>query len=183
MNIMMKKTLIMASVIALTMSSAAFAGECTCGCDKGAKMHPRPPHEFKNPEQKVNFEKKREEFESRLQLTDKQKEQAKVIREKGREEIKPVMDKIKAKYEEIQTVKRSRITVEAQNERINALNEEISALKKYAGELRKKNMEEFENILTRNQKKELTKMKEEGRKKFEERKNKPGFPPPPPPTE
>ena len=100
-------------------------------------------------------------------MTDEQKAKAKELRQKGFEEMKPVMDKIKEKRQEIEAVKLSRIAVQAQNEKIEQLKKEIGALKQEAHRLRMENMKKFEAILTKSQLKELKKMKEEGRKNFD----------------
>ena len=56
------------------------------------------------------------------------------------------------------------------------MHKEIRALKRAAHELRMQNMKDFEGILTKKQLKELKKMKEEGRKKFEKQHKKNGHP-------
>lgn len=162
----MKKILLLAGILALAMSTQAFAEEtataktmpvkqpsqCAKPCNK---MH-RPPMA----PNKVNFEK-------RLKLTDDQKVKAKDIHKKGFDEIKPIMDKLKLKHEEIEAVKRSKLAPEAQAEKIVELRKECKELKHQAREIQMKNMKEFESILTDKQKKELKKIKEEGRKNFE----------------
>lgn len=107
-------------------------------------------------------------FEQKLGLTEAQKAQAKEIRKNGHEKMKPVIDEIIAKKQEIKTVKLSRIAVQAQEEKIEALTQEIKELEKKAHEIRKQNMKEFESILTKKQKNILKQMKKEGRKRFEE---------------
>lgn len=163
---MMKKTLILASLLAVTMSSAVFAQETAT---PAAKVVPAAQQEQP---QKTTCEKQKpprheSEFEKRLKLTDAQKQQAKEIRMKGHKAIKPVMEQIKQKKDEIEAVKRSRIAVQMQEEKIEALKSEIRELHKKAHEIRVQNMKEFEAILTKKQLKELEKMKKEGRKKFE----------------
>ena len=176
----MKKLLLLMSVIALTMSTQVFAAEntesattpvkpkteCTKPCDK---MH-KPPMA---PPDKAAFEK-------RLKLTDAQKAQAKEIHKKGFEEIKPIMDKINLKREEIEAVKRSTLAPETQAEKIVQIRKELKELKHQARTVQMKNMKEFEAILTDKQKAELKKIKEEGRKKFEKEHKKNMFPPMPP---
>jgi Spy/CpxP family protein refolding chaperone len=112
-------------------------------------------------------EARRKEFEQRLNLTDKQKEKAKVIHQQGREQMKPIMMKIEVKRQEIETVKLTKISEKAQKERIETLNSEIAELEKQAQEIRKKNTQEFEKILNKKQKAELETMKAEGRAQFE----------------
>lgn len=161
----MKKTLIMASLLVFAAASSAYAVEnvpakdivpaqkTQCNCQ-------RPP---KGPD----FQKRHAEFEQRLKLTDEQKAKAKELRQKGFEEMKPVMDKIKEKRQEIEAVKLSRMAVQAQNEKIEQLKREIGALKKEMHRIRMENMKKFEELLTKSQLKELKKMKEEGRKRFD----------------
>lgn len=162
----MKKTLILASLLAFASMTTVYAEE--------AKTKPAP--------QPVAIEKQRAEFgqhkpprgpeihkkkfEERLKLTDEQKAQAKEIHQKGFEEMKPIMEQIKSKKQEARAVKLSRIAVEEQEVRLAKIGEELKVLHKQAHELRMKNMKEFEKILTKKQKKELAKIKKEGRKKF-----------------
>lgn len=158
----MKKTLILASLAALVMTPA-FAAQ-------NPAPQPTPDNtpvveHRKQPSPEAM--KRRAEFEKRLKLTDEQKAQAKEIRQKGHEEMKPIMDKIQEKRQEIRAVKLTKMTQRAQEERIAELHKEIGALKRHAHELRMKNMQEFESILTKKQLKELKKMKKEGRKKFD----------------
>ena len=74
------------------------------------------------------------------------------------------------------------------------IREELKTLHKQAHELRMKNMKEFESILTKKQKKELAKIKKEGRKNFAKHHKRmkhlgfrpghgPALPPPEPTTE
>ena len=160
----MKKFLLLAGILALTVSSQVYAGEnattttkapcqkCAKPCDN-MKIPPAPPNKA--------------EFEKRLKLTDEQKVQAKAIHEKGFEKIKPIFDQMKLKHEELESVKKSNLSEEAKTEKITALKKEIRDLRHQARAVKMENMKEFESILTDKQKKELQKIKEEGRKKFE----------------
>lgn len=197
----MKKTLILASLLAFAVSTQCFAADVpTVESATPAQSVERPaPPDVQRPPKKHDMDKKKAEFEKRLKLTDEQKAKAKEIRMKGHEEMKPIMEAIKEKRQEIDAVMRSRMAVEMQQEKVKALKAEIRDLKKQAHELRMKNMQEFESILTKKQLKELKKMKEEGRKNFEKNFKKhhgdsmrppfgpppangdrPDFPPPPP---
>ena len=202
----MKKTLILASLLAFAVSTQCFAAEVptvepAAAVPAQTVEQPAAP-EVQKPPKRPDMEKKKAEFENRLKLTDEQKAKAKEIRMKGHEQMKPIMEAIKEKRQEIDAVMRSRIAVEAQQEKVKALKAEIRELKKQAHELRMKNMQEFESILTKKQLKELKKMKEEGRKNFEKnfkrhhqhcdchrpygphpaaRGERPDFPPPPAP--
>lgn len=158
----MKKTLIMACTLIIA-SSAVFAEEV-----KPASAAPaQKVCECQRPPKGPDFAKRHAEFEQRLKLTDEQKAKAKELREQGFEKMKPVMEKIKEKRAEIETVKLSRISVQAQNEKIEQLKKEIGALRNEMHRLRMENMKNFEALLTKSQLKELKKMKEEGRKKFD----------------
>lgn len=185
----MKKLLILAGVLAISTASMSYA-ETTSTVTQQKKPTLKTEISHRPQRPPVDFKKKQAEFEKRLKLTDEQKVKAKELRQKGHEEMKPIIEKIKEKHAQIETVKLSRISVQAQEEKIQQLKKEIGALKREAHELRMKNMKEFESILTKKQLKELEKIKKEGRKKFEkEHKNgpKPGFEhrpmPPKPPVE
>jgi|GEM_PF-311524 len=164
--------------------------------EKRAEWEKLSPEE-KNAKMKEMHEKRAADFEAKLGLSEEQKAKAREIREKGREEIKPVFEKMKAKNDEIAAVAKSRITAEAQQEKIEKLQKEMITLKEEADKLRKKNMAEFEKILTSKQKKTLEEMKAEGKKRHEERMKmqgdkgprgegpgpKGGMMPPPPPAQ
>ncbi len=165
---MLKQTLIIATL--LTFSSCAFAADV-----KPVKADaPKPCVECKckkTPPTKEQMEKKREEFAARLQLSEEQKAQAKVIHEKGMQEMKPVMEKIKAEKCKIKAVKAdTKLSDEKKAAKIKPIKEEMKKCMQEAKAIRQKNAKEFEAILTDAQKQELAKMKEEGRQKFEARK-------------
>ena len=156
----MKKIAIFVCTLCL-MSSVVFAAE---------EDFKKP--DFKNPpskEEMIKMRKAREAaFEQKLGLTEAQKAKAKEIRIKGHKEMKPIMDKIRDKKKEAEMVKMSRIAGWVQEERLNALDKDIKNLEKKANAIRKKNMKEFESILTKDQKKILEEMKKEGRQRFEQ---------------
>lgn len=149
------------------------AGIISTGCLFTSAIAEQIPAPAQN--QRPSREQMRQKFEQRLNLTDKQKEKAKAIHQQGREQMKPVMEQIFAKRQEIEAVKLSRIAVKAQQEKIEELSAEIRELEKKAHEIRKANSQEFEKILTKKQKNELAKMKAEGRAQFA--KNHPARPP------
>lgn len=163
----MKKILLIASIFALTLSTAqCFAAENTSAdlpTKPAEKQCQKPCNKFQKPQVKQN----KVDFDKRLKLTDEQKAKAKEIHRKGFEEIKPIMDKLDLKREEIDAVKRSNLSPEAQAEKIVKLRKESRELRRQTREIQMKNMKEFEAILTDKQKDELKKIKEEGRKKFE----------------
>ena len=154
----MKKLVILACALCL-MSTAVFAGE----------EFKRP--NCKNPpsrEEMIKMRKAREAaFEQKLGLTEAQKAKAKEIRQKGHKEMKPIMGKLREKRQEADMVKMSRIVGQDQEARLNAIDKDIQNLEKKANVIRKKNMKEFESILTKDQKKILEEMKKEGRQRFE----------------
>ena len=122
----------------------------------------------KNPptkEEIQKFHKAREAaFDQKLGLTEEQKVQAKELRKQGFEKMKPVMDQIRQKKRELRTLEESGTVSDANKK---ALEKDLKALKKDADKIRKQNMEEFESILTKEQKETLKQMKKEGRKNFE----------------
>ena len=186
----MKKTLILAGILAMTMTSVYAAEQAVeqKAVQPAQKVETAQPAECKLPP-KRDFKKcdcpkckkakchcikknPKADFEKRLNLTDEQKAQAEALRQKGHEEMKPIMEQIKLKHQEIEAVKRSRISTQMQEEKIAQLKKEIQELKGQARELHQKNMKDFESILTKKQQKELKKMKEEGRKRFEQARKK-----------
>ena len=179
---MIKKTIIMACALVLA-SSTVFAAETSV---KQAQTNQPPRNcQCQRPPKGPDFAKRNAEFEKRLKLTDEQKAKAEAIRKKGFEQMKPVMQKIHEKKGEIEGIKKSKLLERDKQAQIAELQKQIGALKRSAHELRMQNMKEFEAILTSKQLKELKKMKEEGRKKFDkEFKNRPhpkfgeGFEPP-----
>ena len=115
-------------------------------------------------------------FEQKLNLSEVQKLKARELRKAGHEKIEPVMKQIKAKKQEAEMVRNSKLTVEAQEEKLTAIDKDLVVLQKQAQQIRKENMKEFESILTKDQKKTLKNMKKEGRKNFD--KHRKELPPP-----
>jgi len=133
----------------------------------------RPPMAPKMSEQE---QARREAFEKRLNLTEEQKQKSKELRLEGREKMKPVMDKIRAKENEARMIKNSNTEDQAQTEKLNAINLELRTLHKQAHDIRIENMKSFEDILTTDQKKTLKEMRQEGRHEYD---RKHVMPPPP----
>lgn len=119
--------------------------------------------------QKPNKEQMRKEFEQRLNLSEEQKQKAKKVHEKGKAEIQPIFMQMEVKHQEIKNLKLSDLSENERKQKMEQLKTEIRALNKQAHEIRKKNSEEFEQILNKDQKAELEKMKAEGRAKFEKK--------------
>lgn len=170
----MKKILVLASVMLFATSMMTFASDDKTVTTQNQGQHQVRPDrpDFKMPPKGPDFKKRNEEFEKRLNLSDKQKAQAEALRKQGFEKMKPVMEKLKQKHDEIASLKDK--TDDASVQKREQLRKEIGALKREAHEQRMQNMKDFESILTKKQQKELIKLKEEGRKKFEkEHKNRP----------
>ena len=160
----MKKLL---SILVLAAAFVAIAPADATAADQTPTINRQSKQNFVGP-QRPDKEKMKKQFEERLQLTDKQKEKAKKIHEKGRTQMAPVMGKIKAKRQEMMQVQQSTtLSAEEKAKQIEQLKTDVKALDKQAKELRKQNSEEFEKILNKTQKAELEKMKAEGRAKFE----------------
>ncbi len=181
---MLKKSLIMASVLVFASSAMCFAAETTAQTTTDSSKTPAvaapASPECKKPPKNPEFKKRQEAFEKRLKLTDEQKTKAEELRKQSFEKMKPIMDKLHEKRQEVEAVKRSRMAVEMQQEKLAELHKEIKALKREAHELRMQNMKDFEAILTKKQLKELKKMKEEGRQNFEKNHKNGGHPGPRP---
>ena len=168
----MKNTIILSTLLIIGLAIPCLAKDskdnqlpppmpkCDCGCHQ---------KEMKKPFTKQEMEKKRIEFETRLNLTDEQKTKARELRDQGKTEMKPIMDSIMAKHKELRTAEANG----AKEEDIQKIKNDVQELNKKAHETKMQNMKKFENMLNKKQLKELNKMKEEGRKKFEqEHKNK-----------
>ena len=191
---MLKKSLIMASILMFASASVCFADtKAPCNCGKPQCNCPqKAPCNCQRPPKGPDFAKRKAEFEKRLKLTDEQKAKAEAIRKKGMEQMKPLMVKLQEKKGEIEGIKQSKLLERDKQAQIEQLQKEIMALKRGIHELRMQNMKEFESLLTAKQLKELKKMKDEGRKKFEKEHKKCPCPPfgprpdgqvPPPPPE
>ena len=174
----MKKLLIMTCAMCI-LAGAANAAE---GVKENAeKFGQRPNIERKapNPEQMKQMRKAHEQaFEQKLGLTEVQKLKAKELRKAGHEKMKPVMEQIKAKKQEADAIRDSKLTVQEQEEKLTVIDNDLAELRKQARDIKKQNMKDFEAILTKDQKKTLKNMKKEGRKKFDEHRKE--LPPQPP---
>lgn len=147
--------------------------------DISQKHHPYKHFKGHRPS-KEEMEAKKAEFEKRLQLTEEQKKQIENNKQKDREKMKPLMEGIMAKKGEIRKINHDlSLSKEEKEVKTKQLREEIQKLRIQADALRKQNMQEFENLLTDEQKLEFAKIKAEQQKKMEERrknfKGKKGF--------
>ena len=166
----MKKSLILASLLAFTMSSVMAADQTPkCNCEKDSQRPPMEQGKFQPPPHKGQRpDVKKADFEKKLKLTEEQKAQAKELRQKGHEQMKPIFEKMNAKKSEARKIKENTtLTEEQKAQQLGQIRKDMRALQKEARELRFKNMQEFESILTDKQKKTLEKMKKEGKKKFQ----------------
>lgn len=166
----------------MTCAICVMAGAANAANDAAVKVEKfqRPNIEGKAPsaEQMQRIRRAHENaFEQKLGLTEVQKLKARELRKNGHEKMKPVMDDIRAKKQEAEAVRNSKLTVEAQEEKLTAIDKDLAVLQKKANEIRKQNMKDFEAILTKDQKKTLKNMKKEGRKNFDKQRKE--LPPPP----
>ena len=150
----MKKTLILASVAALMLSSTAVFAE-------DAKTDVKSTIKSTNIEKKFDKKRQRPNLDDKLKLSEEQKKKAHDLRMQGHEKIKPVMQKMKAKHDELKSVMDSDLTIDAKNKKINTLEKELLALKQEARKIRTENMKAFEAILTPEQKAEFDKIKKD----------------------
>ena len=162
----MKKLLILASVMLFATSVVSFAGTENATANTVPTVNANKPYcKMPPPPKGHDFQKRHAEFEKRLNLTDEQKQKAEELHKAGFEKMKPLMEAMKAKQKEAFELKDK--TDEASIQKKQELKKEIGALRQEAREIKKQNMADFENLLTKKQKKELQKIKEEGRKKFD----------------
>lgn len=161
----------------ITMSQAA---PCKVGEPAKASVEQQKPEtcnlpkkEMKQnltPEQrKAMMEKRIEEFNKALGLSDEQIAKAKEIRTNGHNKMKPLMEKKKAKMDEIRAVMADdNLTVKAQDKKIETLRADLKGIDQDLRQLRRDNEKEFQAILTDEQKAKYAQIKEEGRKHFKE---------------
>lgn len=175
----MKKLLIMTCALCV-LAGAANAKEPIDRPDfaqKGPRIEQGAPQR-PNPEQMKQMRRAHEQaFEQKLGLTEVQKLKAKELRKAGHEKMKPVAEQIRAKKQEAEIIRNSKLTVTEQEEKLTVIDKDLAELKKQARDIKKQNMKDFEAILTKDQKKTLKNMKKEGRKNFEEHRKE--LPPPP----
>jgi len=154
----MKKNLLIIALILMIATPACYAGD---DYDRPLREEHAPKHRDFGGQMKGHRPPSPEEFEKRLNLTEEQKTLAKIQREASVEKMKPIMEQIKAKKAELENLN-------SDDEKVITLQNEIKSLRKQAHEIRKENMKAFEDSLSDTQKAELKKMKEEGRKRFEQ---------------
>jgi len=120
-------------------------------------------------EMKARMEKRAAEFNKALELSDEQVAKAKEIRLDGHKKMKPLLDKKKAKLDEIRKVMNDdTMTVRAQDKKVQALRAELKEIDLDIRQMRRDNEKEFQSILTDEQKAKYAQIKEEGRRHFME---------------
>ena len=151
------------------------------GTANAAVENTNPPIKKMPPKEEMIKARKMHEnaFEQKLGLTEVQKLKARELRKAGHEKMKPVFEELRAKRQEAEAIRRSKLTVQEQEEKLTVIDNDIKALEKQAAQIKKQNMKDFESILTRKQKSTLKQMKKEGRKKFDKEHR---LPPPPCPV-
>lgn len=155
---MMKKTLILTAILALTTTTVLAADtasektdtvKCKVPCE--GKMPPMGMHRPPMPD-----------FEKRLNLTDAQKKKVEKQREKDKAKMEPIRKQIKEKQKaKFEIIKK----YEEQNADLIKLNNEIKVLKDKEHKIMEENRKAFESILTKDQKAELEKIKSEHSKR------------------
>ncbi|MBE7711392.1 MAG: hypothetical protein E7Z92_04550 [Cyanobacteria bacterium SIG31] len=150
----MKKLLVLVSVLSIMLSANAV---------EQAKPANVSENQKRIQEHRMNRDLA---FEKRLNLTEVQKLKARDIRKKGHEKLAPIVEQIRAKKQEAEMIRRSRMAVQMQEEKLAVIDAELKILENKAQSIRKANMKEFESILTREQRRTLKQMKKEGRKRY-----------------
>ncbi len=178
---MNKKFLIpaFAMVILLSVNSTSYANESeqikeeqSMKIERSMKNFNAPRHHKFHGQRpsKAQMEAKKAEFEKRLNLTEEQKQQIDKNKQKDREKMKPIFEKMaenKAKIREIHQDKT--LSPEDKVKKSAQYEKNLIDLKVKANELRKENMKSFENILTSEQKEEFSKIREEQKQEMEKR--------------
>ena len=155
----MKKILALLTVVLL--SSSLVQAKIP---EENMKKPPMPPRMTE--QQRIKHE---QAFEQRLNLTDEQKQKSRELRLEGREKIKPVVEQIKTREQQMKLVKESNLTDEEKNKKMDSLKSDMKSLHKQAHDIRVENMKNFEDILNSEQKKTLKEMRQEGRQEFNKR--------------
>ena len=162
----MKKTIVMVAIMALA-CTAVNAEPCPIKEGKKAPCAKQMQKPQISAEMKAKMDKKKAEFDKKLNLSEEQKAKAEAIRKQGHEEMKPIAQAMKQKHDTINEIRKNDALTQGEaRAKIEPLKKELGELHKKAADLRKKNMQEFESILTEKQKNTLEKMKQEGRKEF-----------------
>lgn len=164
----MKKLLILAGVIALTSTMQTFAQE------PPVKEGPCPVKKIECTQTKLdtnkNFKKchcdKIQKLEKDLKLTAEQKAQAKALREAEAEKIKPILEQIKVKHQEMQQIFDTKLTFKERQEQLTPVRKDLFELKKQIRDIKRQGRKDFEAILTTKQLKKLEKIKKQHKEEF-----------------
>ena len=168
----------LAALIVVCSTGISYAQEATLDDKAQAVMqekrgHFAPPskHKFKHQgPSKAELEAKRVEFEKRLNLTEEQKLKIEANKQKDKEKMKPLFEEMKAKRGELRSIRLNPALSDLEKSKKSAVIEkDLIDLRVKADELRSNNMKNFENILTKEQKVEFAKIKEEQKKEMEKR--------------
>ena len=131
------------------------------------KQIPHHPRHFT----KEEMDAKKAEFEKRLNLTEEQKAQIEINKQKDKEKIKPIIDKLHQKKLDYMLLEsNSEIDEQTKIKQKEELQNEIKELKFQADNCRKENMKNFEAILSEEQKVEFEKIKIEQKNEIKKRK-------------
>lgn len=156
----MKKTLLVSCLLLATSSMSFAAGQ--------GQMQPQNAHgRYQN--QEMQRPLRRPNFDEKLNLTEAQKEKARVIRQQGHAQMRPIFEQLHSKMDQKRLLMQNKNAGVKEAQELAKLNNEIYALKNQADAIRDKNHKQFEAILTDSQKRTFEKIKREGRKKFEKK--------------
>lgn len=170
----MKKLLIAAGVAGLLAATPVLAQDVTTAIPADKTQTPqaekcfRGHHGKKFNHHKMNRHPDFKKFEEALDLTAEQKAKAEAIRQKEKEQIKPIVEKIKEKYGEQKEIMDKRLTAAERFNELMPIRKEIRDLNGEIHKIRKQSKAEFESILTKKQLKKLDKMKAQAKKDFKE---------------
>ena len=164
---MIKKILILTAIIALTTSTVFAETKTTVKNPETSKKCEKCERQM--PPKNIHRKGHHMNFEQRLNLTDKQKEQVKKNREADRAKMEPIIKQIREKEQAKHEIFKK---YEQTDPELIKLNNEIKKLKDEKHKIMEANRKAFESILTKEQKAELEKMKAEHKERI---KNGEGF--------
>ncbi len=149
-------------MILATIIYVALVGNCAFAEED---FSPGGGFKAKRQEMRQNFKEqtkqKRKELKNRLNLSEEQKAKAKAIREEARPRIQPIVEKMKAKKQEIMELRQSGAT----KEEVKNKADELKSLREQANEIRSENVKKFEAILDPQQKTDFQSFKSEIKQK------------------
>lgn len=155
---MIKKTLILTAILALTTSTVLASENVTPKVDLDKKCVKCKNFDRHMPPRHMHKEGPKMDFNKRLNLTDEQKAQIKKNREADRKKMEPLMKQIKEKEAAKREIFEKYEKTDAQ---LIKLNKEIKSLKDEKRKIMEENRKAFEAMLTTEQKAELEKIKAE----------------------